>query len=111
MNQVSKIKIRISAVLLLLLFMLPIFTQLSHAFSHHEHPVCTDTTTHIHKLEKDCSISDFHFTAFNFSIFNYATPYEVIEFNHPISHYKPLTVLETSYNYLLRGPPGFQQFI
>ncbi|EDM42889.1 hypothetical protein SCB49_11352 [unidentified eubacterium SCB49] len=111
MKQHKDIRVKISAGLLLLLFMLPIFTQLSHAFSHHDHPVCTDTSIHIHKPEKDCSISDFQFTAFHFNLFNYTIPYEVKKITSLPSHYKALTAVETSYNYLLRGPPGFQQFI
>ena len=65
MKQNIRTSHKISAVLLLVLFLLPIFTQVMHAFSDHDHPVCTDVTTHMHKLEKDCEISAFHYTPYH----------------------------------------------
>lgn len=108
MKQGIKIRNRCISAFLLVLFLLPAIVQISHTFSDHDHPTCSVTTTHLHKLEKDCSISDFHFTAFNF------TPLETIELFTsknditPNSNYTQSNAVLFSYSYLLRGPPHVQ---
>jgi hypothetical protein len=40
--------------------------QFAHTLEAHEHPNCTDFSTHIHEKELDCSLCDFHLSVFDF---------------------------------------------
>ena len=79
----------------------------AHAFDGHEHQVCHDLTSHIHKKQLDCSICDFHFTIFDF------TPQQPIEFLAEVEFLKALNLYRSTAqiadltHFFLRGPPLF----
>lgn len=54
---------RAKMVLLRFLFTLSIFLPslivYAHEFSHHEHQVCEETSTHFHDIEDHCPVDDF----------------------------------------------------
>lgn len=101
---------KVLAITLSLTVLLPSAVKLSHAFSHHEHEVCTNdidgTSTHFHELDLDC---DFYKFKLNSNYYNHLklADSEVIE------NYKTITSVlyvfirsheqETT---LLRGPPS-----
>jgi hypothetical protein len=97
---------KISAVFLLLLFSLPIFTQVSHVFSDHDHPICTDVTTHIHKTEKDCSICDFHFVPFSFNALAFSLESPATPASKQTSFYQQNLDSKLLLTHGQRGPPS-----
>lgn len=99
---------KISAVILLMLLLLPTFSSIAHSFGDHDHPVCKEVKTHLHELESECAVCDFHFEAFNFTPLQNVTDYSTTYFLNHISHYDSITTLNTYYNYTLRGPPQIQ---
>lgn len=94
------------AAILSALLLLPIAVQTIHAFDGHQHEICYDFSTHLHKKQLDCSIHDFHFSTFNF------TPYPLIELIAPSIFSKVENHLLESIGYayvantFLRGPPS-----
>jgi len=67
MKQGKLIRYRITSAFLLVLLCLPILSQAAHAFEDHDHPVCNEVKTHLHELEPECSVCDFHFVPFSFT--------------------------------------------
>ncbi len=61
----------IAALLLFVALMLPTAIQFIHMVGGHEHIVCTEQQTHIHKSKVKCEICSFHFTSFNYNIAEY----------------------------------------
>ncbi len=110
MIQQRKIYDRITALFLLVLMLFPIVSEATHALGDHEHPICTDVTTHLHELEPDCSICDFHLTVFTFNVLEESITINEVSYLPIASHYTPSTSLENSHHYLLRGPPQIQQY-
>ncbi|HET8735418.1 MAG TPA: hypothetical protein VFM69_02350 [Pricia sp.] len=55
----------ISALLLLVAFMLPSAVQFSHFFGAHEHLACKVSTTHLHEYSPDCEICHFNMPSFH----------------------------------------------
>ena len=106
MKRGAKIIHRISAMMLLILLMLPLFTEAVHAFNDHEHPICTDVTTHLHEQETDCSICDFQHIPWTYSLTEFSIENSVRLFNQTIKEYT-----NASHSTLLltkgqRGPPA-----
>lgn len=101
----SKISGFIIAAIFSLALLLPTITQTVHALDGHQHEVCNDFSTHLHKKQLDCSICDFHF-----SIFDFKVP-TLPEFIYPDGFYEPETVLvstessSATTHFFLRGPP------
>ena len=106
MVQINTRRDKISAMLLLLLFLLPIITPLTHAFSNHEHLVCSDVTTHIHKLEKDCSICDFHITPFTYTSLKEVAEALDVNFKQFTSSYTFGFHSKSLFSRRQRGPPA-----
>ncbi|CAM3422907.1 hypothetical protein [Aequorivita lipolytica] len=85
----------------------PTAVQFAHTFEGHEHKACTETSTHLHEKQLDCSICDFQFSIFNFS------PQELPEFTvfHSYQNIETVYVLPefklNTTHYFLRGPPLF----
>lgn len=88
-----------------LALLFPIAIQSIHALDGHEHLVCNDFTTHLHKKQLDCSICDFHFSIFDFK------PERLPEFLSPVESFKSETEYQNSEitadapHFYLRGPP------
>lgn len=83
----------------------PIVIKSIHTWDGHEHQVCNDFTSHIHKKQLDCSICDFHFSIFDF------TPQQLPEFLVQFGYFKTQTIFRQSETiadaslFFLRGPP------
>lgn len=60
----------------------PIVVQTIHAFEGHEHLICDDYSTHLHKKQLDCSICDFHFFSFDFTPQNFSEVLVAVEIHH-----------------------------
>ena len=87
--------------------MFPIAIQTIHAMDGHEHPICNDLSTHLHKKQLDCSICDFHFNIFDFK------PQQLPEFvgiainsKYEIEYHKSEIPADAAH-FFLRGPPLF----
>ena len=106
MKQILKTRDKISAALMLFLFLFPIFTQVTHAFSDHDHPVCKEVTTHIHKLDKDCSISDFHYTTYIYTLTEINVLAKPVYFKHVNTAYKSSLYSKSCVSKGQRGPPS-----
>ena len=96
-----------SAAIFALALLLPTVVKFAHTFEGHEHKTCTETSTHIHQKQLDCSICDFHFSNFNFIL------QELPEFVVLHGFQKTETVYLfpefklSATHYFLRGPPLF----
>ncbi len=96
-----------SAAIFALALLLPTVVKFAHTFEGHEHKTCTETSTHIHQKQLDCSICDFHFSLFDFKA------QELPEFAVLDGFQKTETVYIlpefrlNSTHYFLRGPPLF----
>lgn len=101
----NKAFIIITATIFSVALLFPTAIQTVHAFDGHEHIVCHDLTSHLHKKQLDCSICDYHFTLFEF------TPQQPLEFIvHPgnfkaINQYQPTVKIADLTHFYLRGPP------
>lgn len=106
MFRLKPIKIFIATIFSFAL-LFPIVIQSIHAFDGHEHQVCNDYTSHIHKTQLDCSICDFHFYIFDFK------PLQIPEFIGITSNFKIQTeyhvseIIADTPHFFLRGPPLF----
>lgn len=102
----NPIKIFIAAIFSLAL-LLPMATQAVHALDGHQHEVCYDLSSHLHKKQLDCSICDFHFTNFDFKLQGFP---DFIGFN-TFNKVESIALFpETSTflsHFFLRGPPLF----
>ncbi len=89
----------------------PIAVKFAHQLEGHQHKACTEFSTHIHQKQLDCSICDFHFSIFNFTL------HDLPEFAVQNSFQKIETVYlfpEINFysaHYFLRGPPLFLEFL
>lgn len=89
------------------LLLAPMLVELYHSVDelHKTHDVCTEQTTHIHQTPLDCSICDFHVSFYTFKFlepnFKVATTYRYRNSLQTTS----LESQNTSYHFLLRGPP------
>ena len=100
---ISKIAVRVIAVLLLL----PSAVKFTHAFNHSKHQVCLgEKSTHLHKVDLDCKFYDFQLSHNYFlsdSNFNLFVPPKVcIE---STSEYVFLSIYQ-QLHFSLRGPPA-----
>jgi len=99
---------KISALMMLMLLLLPIVSEAMHALGEHDHPTCEEVTTHLHELESECAICDFHFTAFTFTPLQQIVDTLVKKDTQRISSYASIVKINISFTYLLRGPPTIQ---
>lgn len=99
---------KISAIIMLMLLLLPMFSAIAHSLEDHDHPICNEVTTHLHELETECSICDFHFQAYNFNPLQQLEEFTAKSYFKHTLHYNSITALNSTYNYLLRGPPQDQ---
>ncbi len=67
MNKTGNIRITFASLLLVAALLLPSGIQFVHAIENHNHPSCTDFSTHIHETQLDCSICHFHLSVFSFT--------------------------------------------
>lgn len=96
----------LSALIFSLAVLMPMGVKTIHLFANHDHKVCVDGSTHLHKKQLECNIYDSHFSSFYFS------PHP----NFQLESFEPIQTSQTSYlwpeisfesrNYLLRGPPS-----
>lgn len=106
----SKAKIsilNIAALLLVIIMLFPSAFQFVHSFEDHDQSKCTETTTHIHELEVECSICDFQISTFTYS-FNNEIVYSITQ-NQKLyaAYYKSKKHNSTKQSFSLRGPPRF----
>ena len=62
----KQLRLKLSALLLMALLLLPSMMQLLHALENHKHTACGEVTTHLHEKNIDCRIGCFHFSTFTF---------------------------------------------
>lgn len=101
----KNIQSSIFAVLFGLTLLFPSVLQLAHTLEGHEHATCTNTATHIHEKNVDCSLCDFHFSSFHYDFTTFEN-FIVSEFflklqTGIISSEKN----QISHSFYLRGPP------
>jgi len=90
-----------------LALLFPLAIQAGHALDGHEHQICYDFSSHIHKKSVDCSICDFHFSILDFQ------PLQLQDFLAPIDQFKGPSEFRQSEitaeapHFFLRGPPLF----
>lgn len=96
--------------LLTLVFLFPSILQFEHLFESHEHKVCKENTVHIHQKNLDCSIYDFHFSAFNFQLISHnVSAAQKADLLRPSCKDEKI-VKTTRYYPTLRGPPSNLDF-
>lgn len=83
----------------------PTAVQLAHSFEGHEHPVCTELGTHLHKAQLDCPIFDFHFSNFTFSFQQLPQFLDVDGYQTVSTVYRLPKIIGRNFHYHLRGPP------
>jgi hypothetical protein len=67
MNRRKIFFLKITSSMMMLTLMLPLSLQFLHIFESHQHKVCDDITTHLHKDAPDCDLCDFHFSPFDYT--------------------------------------------
>ena len=101
----SKLKNTFFAILLTSILILPYLGSFSHLFEDHKHKTCSDSTTHIHAIDFDCDILDYHFTPqVNFS----STAFSSLALDNPMHAFSYLyfrVISQKREKQLLRGPP------
>lgn len=83
----------------------PTAIQTVHAFDGHEHQVCHDLTSHLHKKQLDCSICDYHFTISEFTPQKPIDFLAEIEFLKTPNFYRHTASITDLTHFYLRGPP------
>jgi hypothetical protein len=99
---ISKITVRIIAILLLL----PSAVKFTHAFNHYKHEVCLgEKSTHIHKVDVNCKFYDFklnkpfYLTSVNVDLLLKVTNFKISNSLYTfLNNHRPLS-------FSLRGPP------
>ncbi|MEM5566227.1 hypothetical protein WNY78_13990 [Psychroserpens sp. AS72] len=96
----------IATLILIVALALPTVVKFTHAFSHHNHDVCTDySQTHLHNLDADCSFYNFKITNhYTFSIENYELYIPIKIKQITASQYQFLSDYQRL-QFSLRGPP------
>ena len=93
------------SILLTLVLMLPYLGSFSHLFEDHKHKTCSDFTTHIHTIDFDCDILEYHFTPqvnLSSNVFRALTPNNP---KHIFSHLYLSFLSKKRAKQLVRGPP------
>ena len=62
----QNIFVKFFSLMLVVILLFPSAIQLAHTEDSHDHPVCTDFSTHMHETELDCSLCDFQVSIFAF---------------------------------------------
>ena len=65
MDHKKRLGLRISSLLLMIALMMPSVVKLVHMCEDHEHIVCNDQSTHLHKTESKCDTCSFHLASFS----------------------------------------------
>lgn len=81
--------------------------QFAHAFENHEQSKCTETTTHIHELEVECSVCDFQISTFTYSFDNQIEYLPTKNETIYADFYKSKKHNSIKQSFSLRGPPRF----
>lgn len=107
-NKVLNIIPNFSALLLIIIMLIPTSIQFIHIFEKHEHNNnCKEITTHLHEKELDCSLCDFHLSSFDIT-FKRNLEYSSIGISSSYTaYYKSNKYNSTKYSFNLRGPPMF----
>jgi len=104
-NSISKIT---ASIALTVIILFPLVTQFFHALEDHQHIICTDNSTHLHKSKTDCNICDFNYIPFIYKPLPAIANKTLIEFK--VKNTNPYSYLYFSnFNLLktLRGPPTY----
>jgi len=96
-----------TATIFVFALLLPTAVQIAHAFESHEHKTCTELSTHIHEKQLDCSICDFHFSNFNFTLHKYSEFAVLHGYDNAQTVYLLPEFTPNYTHYFLRGPPFF----
>ena len=94
------------SVLLIGLLWFPLVVQFAHIFEEHEHKPCDELTTHLHKKQLDCSLFDFHFSNFNYTVVTYPEFYSEVKPAKLETRYFSVEVNNATTPYYVRGPPS-----
>ncbi|PVW13850.1 hypothetical protein [Marixanthomonas spongiae] len=92
--------------LLIGLLLFPSAVQFAHIFEGHDHKPCSEITTHLHEKQLDCTLFDFHFSNFSYSVAEYPEFYSLDEPSKLETRYCPVEVSANSATYFVRGPPA-----
>lgn len=98
---------KITSIAFVLALLMPTMVQFAHALEGHEHKVCNNFSTHIHKTKLNCAVCDFHFSTFNYSPENLFAFNKIETFQKTEIEYFFTETTSSSFHYLLRGPPLF----
>ena len=104
----EKIKslLNLSALLLIVIVLLPSFFQLVHVFENHEQNYCFENSTHIHEHEIECSVCDFKLNSTDHQLPKYVE-FLKINFNKQLKfEYYNFKYNHQHLSYSLRGPPA-----
>lgn len=97
-----------SSLLLVAILLFPLFTQFFHTLDDHNHIVCTNTKTHLHKHKTNCSVCDFNYTPFVYNPTKEVISNKIVEYNTLIlSSFNRLHSNKCNTLKLLRGPPSY----
>lgn len=66
MNSENHIPKLLGVIALVFALMLPTCVEFSHLFENHEHEVCFEQTTHLHKDAPECHSCDFYSSSFQY---------------------------------------------
>jgi len=66
MNSENHIPKFLGVIALVFALMLPTCVEFSHLFENHEHEVCFEQTTHLHKDAPECHSCDFYSSSFQY---------------------------------------------
>lgn len=106
MNPSKNILHKSFAVLLIGLLWFPLVVQFAHIFEGHDHKPCGEITTHFHEKKVNCSLFDFHFSNYNYSVTSYPEFYSEELPTALETRYFSVEVSNTSVTYYVRGPPS-----
>ena len=92
--------------MLVALLWFPLVVQFAHIFEGHNHKPCGDITTHLHEKKVNCTLFEFHFSNFNYSVVSYPDLYVTnVPFTYETRYFSVEITSDTS-TYFLRGPPS-----
>ncbi len=94
------------SILLIGLLWFPLVVQFAHIFEGHDHKSCGEVTTHLHEKKVNCSLFDFHFSNFSYSVVNYPEFFSIEEPSKHETRYFSVEINTTSTTYYVRGPPA-----
>lgn len=104
-RKILKSLLNFSALLFIIILLLPTIVQFAHVFEEHEQTNCNEITTHFHEHELECSICDFNLNQnysfviqeFQFNNFSFKNRFTLELYNFKYYHQQ--------LSYSLRGPP------